>query len=522
MRQSHFTRPGVALAGLLAAFAALTLIAAETPPTPTPSAAPAEFTFHHDHVIGTSLDLCVVAPDEDTAEKAERAILDEIERLRMVFSTYDPASEISKLNRSRTPVAVSADMAEVLRAYEEWGRKSGGAFNGQLGELVRVWKEAEKANELPPAATLARIADEIRKPGWRLDPVANTVTRTTDQALNLNAIGKGYIIRRAADAARKAAPSVTGLLVNLGGDVLAWGDPPGGTGWAVGVQNPLTPYDNARPLAGLRLKDRAVASSGGYERFYTVGGKRYSHIFDPRTGRPAEGVAGATVVAADNVTANALATTLCVLTPEEGLKLVESVPGAECLIVAASGKRFTSAGLKLFEITAGRTFTPQEKKDGKDEKKADPWPEGFQVTVAVELPSVDTKRYRKPYTAIWIEDDKGKAVRTLAVWGNAPKYLKDLSDWWKIGKNDADLVKAVAKATRGPGKYNLAWDGKDEKGNAVGQGTYTLRVEVHREFGAHLRQSGKIECLDKAATVKLEKNDETAETVVEFKKPEKK
>ena len=83
-------------------------------------------------------------------------------------------------------------------------------------------------------------------------------------------------------------------------------------------------------------------------------------------------------------------------------------------------------------------------------------------------------------------------------------------------------MKAVTRATRGSGKYDLAWDGKDDKGKALPQGTYTVRVEVHREYGAHLRQAGKIECKDKAATVKMDKNDETAETVVEFKEAKKK
>lgn len=477
-----------------------------------------EFAFHHDRVIGTSLDLCVFAPDESTAETAERVVLDEIERLRLVLSVYDPASELSRVNRTRMAVPISAELAQVLRAYEVWHSRTGGAFGGQLGALARVWKAAEAANELPAHATLARITHDLRSPGWHRDPAANTVTRTTDQPLDLNAIGKVYIIGKVIAAVREQIPGVTALLVNLGGDIAAWGTPPGGTGWAVGIQNPFESHDNAAPLAGLRLKDAAVASSGGYERFYTIGGERYSHVLDPRTGWTAEVVAGATVVAADAVTANALATTLCVLAPDEGLKLVASMPGAECLIVAADGRQFRSPGLRLFEVSAVRAFAPQDKKD----KKAEPWPEGFQVTVAVELPSVDAKRYRKPYTAVWVEDEKGNAVRTLAVWGNAPKYLKDLNDWWKIGKGDAALVKAVAKATRGPGKYNLVWDGKDEKGNAVGQGTYTVRVEVHREFGAHLRQSGKVDCLDKAATAKLEKNDETAETVVEFHKPEKK
>jgi thiamine biosynthesis lipoprotein ApbE len=506
-------RPGLAPVGVLVAFVALGWFARAEPAARTRT----EFVFHHDHVVGTSLDLCVVAPDEATAENAEAVALAEVERLRMVFSTYDPASEISRVNGTHEPTAVCAEMAEVLHAYERWGAKSGGAFNGQVGELVRVWKEAEKANAEPAAATLERIAGDLAKPGWKLD-AANTLTRLTDQPLNLNAIAKGYIIRAASDAVRRKCPEVSGLLVNLGGDILAWGTPPEGGGWAVGIQDPFRPFDNAPPIAGLKLMDQAVATSGGYQRFYTVGGKRYSHVFDPRTGRPAEGVASATVVAPDNLTANALATTLCVLPPAEGLKLVAGVPGAECLVIGSDGKQFRSAGLKLFEVAPARVFTPTTT----TLKRDDAWPADHQVTVAVELPQVKAGRYRKPYVAVWVEDDKGKAVRTLAVWGNAPKYLKDLNDWWKIGKGDAALIRAVTRATRGPGKYSLTWDGKDEKGNPVPQGTYTVRVEVHREFGAHLRQSGKIECKDKDASVKMDKNAETGETVVEFKKVEKK
>ncbi len=334
----------------------------------------------------------------------------------------------------------------------------------------------------------------------------------------MNAVGKVYIIGKAIEAVRVRLPAVTGLLVNIGGDVFAWGHPSGGDSWAVGIQNPFARQNNAAPLAAVRLSNQAVASSGGYERFYTIDGKGYSHILDPRNGLPAAGVAGATVVAADNVTANALATTLCILVPDAGLKLVASVAGAECLIIAADGKQYRSAGLQLFDVAACSTLAPQDK----PVPKGNPWPEGFQVNVVVELPKVEAKRYRKPYTAIWIEDDAGKAVRTLSVWGNAPKYLKDLTDWWKIGKGETDLIKAVTRATRGPGKYELVWDGKDHMGNALPQGTYTVRVEVHREFGAHLRQSGKIECLDQPTSAKLKQNDETAETLVEFKKIEKK
>ncbi len=519
--RSLVTRLPLAFVCVLVAILNIVNVADSRPNSPAPAPQLAEFAFHRDHVLGTSLDLHIVAPNEATAEDAELTALNEIERLRLIFSTYDTTSEISKLNRSREPMRVSAELAEVLELYQVWQQATGGAFHGQVGELVRVWKDAEKANRLPEAITLERIVADLKKPGWRLDANTNTVTRLTDQPLNLNAIAKGFIIRKVRDAVRKDHRTVAGMLINLGGDILAWGAPATGTSWAVGIQDPSNHYDNAAPIAGVRLANQAIATSGSYQRFYTIDGKKYSHIFDPRTGKPAEGIASATVIANDNTTANALATTLCVLTPEAGLKLIATVPGAECLIIDANGKQFRSAKLPLFEITPARALVPQDKKDEKkDTAKA--WPTGYQVTVAVELPSVNAKRYRKPYTAIWIEDAKGKAVRTLAVWGNSPKYLKDLSDWWKIGKGDSDLVKAVTRATRGPGKYELVWDGKDDKGNALPQGTYTVRVEVHREFGEHLRQSGKIECADKAATTKLEKNAETAETVIEFKEAKKK
>ena len=224
----------------------------------------------------------------------------------------------------------------------------------------------------------------------------------------------------------------------------------------------------------------------------------------------------ATVVANDNETANALATALCVLPIAEGLKLIERTSGAGCYVIDAAGTAHR-VGVTVFDV-----FNARAAQDKKDAPKVEAWPAGFRVTVAVQLPQIDAKqRYRKPYTAVWVEDDKGKAVRTLAVWGNSPKYLKDLNDRWKIGKGNTDLIKAVTRATRGPGKYDLVWDGKDDKGTALGQGTYTVRVEVHREFGQHLLQNGKIECKDKAATEKLAKNAETGETVIEYKAAKK-
>jgi thiamine biosynthesis lipoprotein len=481
---------------------------------------PSEHYFHHDHVIGTSLDLWITATSETVALDAEQAILDEIERLRMVFSTYDLASEISRLNQSNGPVPASREMIDVLRLYETWQQRSHGAFNGQLGQLVRVWKEAEKTGIEPDAKTLSAIVAQLSQPGWAIDDANQTVTRLTQQPLDLNSIAKGYIIQKAAAAARAKAPRMLGLLLNLGGDMSVWGeDGDGQIGWNVGVQDPKQPQNNAAPLAAVKLNDLAIATSGGYERFYTVNGVKHSHLFDPRTGRSANGVASSTVVANDNVTANALATTLCVLSAAEGLKLVAATPGAECLLIDKDGTQHRSAGFAALEVAL------QDKQvEGKKEPEGDAksWPAGYQVNLTITLPNISAgKRYRKPYVAVWVEDETAKPVRTITVWGNSPRYWKDLPQWWKFARNDNDLVKAVTRATRSPGKHQIVWDGKDDKGKPLPQGTYTFHVEVHREHGKLVRQTGKLACGAEDATVTLERNAETEPTLIEFARKKK-
>ncbi|CAN5464656.1 hypothetical protein BH11PLA2_BH11PLA2_29260 [soil metagenome] len=471
--------------------------------------------FHYDHVLGTSLDVLLETSDAEVLRDAEQVILAEIERLRCIFSLYDANSELCRLNNAEAAVPVSTDLRNVLRTYERWEYVIGGACNPQVGAFVELWTAAQKSGVLPCPGDLKYIAFFIRSAGWYLDDAAGTVTRIMRYPLNLNIVAKGYVIQQVIAAVKRAVPAITGGLVNLGGDMATWGV----STWPVGIQDPTSPAENAPLLGGVRLQNQAVATSGGYQRYYIIDGERYSHLLDPRSGMPTGHVMSATVMAPDSVTANLLATTLCVLDASEGLRLIATQPGVECLIVTAAGQILNSPGFKLEPIVK---FADEKKPADVAKPKGEPWPEGFQVTVPVELPKIDdAKRYRRPYVAVWIEDASGKAVRTLSVWGNAPKYLKDLTDWWKISRDDKDLIKAVTRATRSPGKYDLVWDGKDDKGEAVGQGTFTVCIEVHREHGRHVRQTGKLDCKAAAATLKLEKNDESGESVIEYAKKKK-
>lgn len=472
-----------------------------------PADEPGKFRFHHDNILGTSLDLQVACDDAQLAGTVDTAILDEIERLRKILSTYDPASEISKLNTTNAPMVCSQDLIDVLTFYDWWTAKSGGAYNGHLGELIQVWKAAETAGTPPDAATLKQIVATLAQPGWAIDPKAKTVQRLTPQPLNVNSLGKGYIISKAIVAARAKAPAARGILLNIGGDIYASGVQSPGTPWLISVTDSMHSADNAPPLTQVRLNDHAVSTSAAYERGYTIGGKRYSHIFDPRTGLPAAGIASATVIAGNSANSNAMATMLCVLRPEEGLALVKQIAGAECLLVTADGRQLRSAHFASYEVQQPVAATPPPAPQAPAQAAAPAapgmWPSGYMVTLGITLKppthySIDVSRVRNkdrnPYVAAWVEDANGKRVRTIAVWGNNKKFVPDLSEWWKVSKLDAAWAATVTRATRQPGHYKLEWDGTDDKNNPLPAGTYTIYLEVNREFGDHKTQSGKIVC----------------------------
>jgi thiamine biosynthesis lipoprotein len=438
------------------------------------------FHFHHEGVLGTSLDLQVMAADEKQAGIVEAAVLGEIERLRKLLSSYDPESELSRLNAATGPMVCSRELIDVLAGYDSLGAKSGGAYSGQLGALIELWRAAEKSGVAPDAAALRPVVAALREPGWKLDRASRTVARRTAGPLNVDSLGKGYILGKAAAVAK--AKGAKAFLLNIGGDLFA-----SGKEWDIGVADPGNSADNALPLTRLRLADRAISTSAAYERGFTIGGQRYSHILDPRTGRPAEGVASATVVASDNVVANALATTLCVLKPEEGLALAQSIPDTACLIIAADGHQHRSPNFVLLENGL---------KAGTEAKmKAGGWPDGYQVTLTLTLKKPSGgRKIKRPYVAVWIEDAEGKRVRTVAVWGKQRKYLPDLRAWWKVARDEAAWAESITRATRPAGKHSIAWDGENDQGQPLPPGTYTVVLEVNREHGTYAMKQGTIEC----------------------------
>jgi FAD:protein FMN transferase len=525
---------GLIMATAICGLTALASVAATAPAAPAIAAAPAaaapttagfqEFAFHQTDVLGTSLDLTVVCGDKTQAEAALKTVLDEVERLRKILSTYDATSEISRAAASTTPMKASPELLEVLDAGEAWRTRTGGAFNAQLGDLVALWTDAAKADKLPDAAALADLAQRVAKPMWKLDRAAGTVARAEALKPDINAMAKGYILEKAAAAVKAKNPQIAGMLLMIGGDMRLVGtagatEAATATPWTIGVVDPKRSADNAPPLVRIRVTDVGVATSGHYERNYSIQGKRYSHVFDARTAKPVEGILGATVVAKDAATADALSTTLCILKPEEGLALIKTVAGADCLIVAADGQRYASDGWKALEVPGSAkpeaTPTPTKATSTATPTTATAsgaWPAGYEAVVTLNL----SARGKRPYVVVWIEDAAGKLVKSLAFWGNDKKYQKKMTVWWALGGSNTPLVSAITKATRPAGRYTLAWDGTDDAGKPVKTGTYGVRIETSQEDGAHLNLKGTIVCGSAPANATIAGNAHISEATAAY------
>lgn len=288
----------------------------------------------YERLLGTEVEIQVVAQSRPQAELAEAVALRELERLTRVLNRFDEHSEFRQwLNRPGERVPLSADLRGVLHLADDWRRLSSGAFHPGADALGAVWKEAAARGHLPDPADLARVVEQLRCDPWTLHE-GGSATLHTRLPLGLNALAKGFIVDQMAETAH-ASPGVQAVLVNAGGDLRTIG----GQGLSVSVANPFTARDDAPPLGQVQVRDGALATSGSAHRGYRVGETWYSHVIDPRTGQPVQGVPGVTVTAPTCATADALATVLGVLPWEEGLAIAEKVPGVAALIVEQDGRK---------------------------------------------------------------------------------------------------------------------------------------------------------------------------------------
>ncbi|WZO97521.1 DUF2271 domain-containing protein [Isosphaeraceae bacterium EP7] len=477
--------------------------------------------------MGTSLELRVRADDIGIASRAEQMVLAEIDRLAAIVSTYEPTSELSRWRSAgpgAAPQRLSAELHDLLATSDEWTNATGGAFDPRVEAVIQLWKVASSA---PPSDAQVQAAlRRMKPPAWRLDPKTKTAELLTDCPITLDAIAKGEIVGRACDAAFDGVPGLHGLLLNVGGDLRARGNET----WRIGVASPSQDSETSAPLCLIEINDVAVATSGRSQRGFTVGGRRESHILDPRTGLPARSIDGATVIAPRSIDADALATACNVLDPAASIKLAESIPGVECLIVESNGRIHQSKGWARYEAVAFASAR-EVALPAAEEKAAEPatWGVDHEVVVEFEIvkPATEQGRYRRPYIAVWVEDKDGQPVRTLALWvsqgGAGPfQWLPDLRRWFAADQerkkfDKTDMVLTISRPTRPPGKYSVIWDGKDNKKKPLGPGQYTLCIDSAREHGTSESIRQEINVGGDTFRVTAEGNAEVSSAAFEYR-----
>jgi thiamine biosynthesis lipoprotein len=280
-------------------------------------------------LMGTRARIEVEAPSRRAAVSASEAALRALTAAEARLSTWRDDSELSRLNRTPLGEVVEPgpELARLLGEVASWIETTDGAFHPDVGALVDAWG-LRSSGRIPTSEELRLALDATGEAGISIDSSGSVVRWHANAWLDAGAFGKGAALRDALAALERQG--VRSARVDLGGEILALGDMP----LTVSVADPA---DRATPLYELRLADASVATTGQSERGFERAGERFGHVLDPRDGRPVPAWGSVTVVHADPLAADILATALFVLGPEEGLALAESLDGVAALFLTSTG-----------------------------------------------------------------------------------------------------------------------------------------------------------------------------------------
>lgn len=296
-------------------------------------------------LMGTKVTITVRDVPEGKAYKAINHAFQEMERIESLFSTYKEDSEISRINREAGEKVIPANPEVIMLIGKSlhFSSLSGGAFDITVRPLMQLWGFTRKEGRIPSREELERTLPLVNYKNILLDGKENRIGFSREGVeIDLGGIAKGYAVDKAVEVLRKEG--INSALVNAGGDLFALGSfkkrP-----WRVGIRDPR---QREEIMGILEVEDRGVATSGNYERYFIHKGKRYSHLINPWSGLPVEGIEGVTIIAPNTTTADALATAVFVLGPQKGIKLIDELKGVEGLIVDSRGETFSSRGFNKY------------------------------------------------------------------------------------------------------------------------------------------------------------------------------
>ncbi|MBE7170816.1 MAG: FAD:protein FMN transferase [Williamsia sp.] len=287
-------------------------------------------------LMGSRFDITIVAADTLSAEGGIDTVIGEITRIENLISDWNPATQISEVNRQAgtRPVKVDPEVFELTRRALRLSRITNGAFDISFAAMDRIWKFDGSMTRMPTPEAVKKSVEKVGYKNILLDSIHSTIfLKLSGMKIGFGALGEGYAADRCRDMMK--GMGVPAGIVNGSGDMSAWGSQPDGRDWNIGITDPL---HKDELFAVVPLRQGSVTTSGSYEKFVVLNGKRYAHIINPKTGYPATGLASVTVFGPSAEGANGFSTSLMVLGPGAGLRLLAKYPAYSCIMVTDAGK----------------------------------------------------------------------------------------------------------------------------------------------------------------------------------------
>jgi len=297
-------------------------------------------------LMGNRFELSVVSDDADWANTCIDAGIAEIQRIEKLLTTFSDDSQTAEVNRNAgiAPVKVDREVFDLIARSIRISRLTQGAFDITYGSIDKsLWNFDVNMTALPDAETAAKAVRLIDYRNVILDTIDCTVfLREQGMRIGFGGIGKGYAAERAKQVMKKMGAE-SGI-VNASGDLSAWGLQPNGQKWTIGIANPDL---QGQAFSYMAITDMAVATSGSYEKFVVIDGKKYSHTIDPRTGLPVSGIKSVTIITTNAEIADAMATPVMIMGIRAGLHMINQMKDIEAVIIDDHNNLYTSKNINL-------------------------------------------------------------------------------------------------------------------------------------------------------------------------------
>ena len=299
-------------------------------------------------LMGNRFEFTVIAENKEIGNQAIEQAITEVKRIEELLSTFKTSSQANEINDQAgiKPVKVDREVLQLISRANKISAISDGAFDITYGSIDKsLWNFDLKMTNLPDQETALKTVDLINYHHVLInDEECTVMLKNKGMRIGFGGIGKGY----AADKAKQILQNlgIKSGIVNAAGDLITWGEQLNGSAWTIGIADP---EQSNRPFSSLNISNMAIATSGNYEKFVIIDGKRYSHTIDPKTCLPVSGIKSVSIICPSAELADALATPVVVMGVKVGLNLINQLKHVECVIIDDHDKLYTSKNLIIKE-----------------------------------------------------------------------------------------------------------------------------------------------------------------------------